>query len=333
VQKASKQTVRIILAFLLVGLCGGCRFHFDTTPDQKFKAVRKTSSLENGKNLAFNICAGCHYDRATEKFSGKPLNDLPKIAGQLYSANLTQSQSHGIPPRYSDAELFYLLKTGISATGRFMPYMMRPMMADEDINDIIIYLRSSDPAVQAVDSTVGKTRINAIGKMGIRAASSPQTLRTDVASPPKEDAITYGRYLVGVIGCYHCHSEKVLGLNYSDPENSKGYLSGGMKLKDHNGNPIWGPNLTPDKNTGIGNFSKEDFRKAVREGIAPSGRELSPPMGRYHHLTDVQVDAIYSYLHHLKAREHKVRRLQRNKSIAIGVPQIWTTHSWVISTR
>jgi hypothetical protein len=48
-----------------------------------------------------------------------------------------------------------ILKTGISKSGKFMPYMMRPMMADEDINDIIVYLRSDDDAAVAADTTIG----------------------------------------------------------------------------------------------------------------------------------------------------------------------------------
>jgi len=301
--------LKIVVAGILVLLAGaGCKFYFKTTND-KFTSTRSNDSFERGKNLAFNICAGCHYDHKVNKFIGKPLNDLPRIAGRLVSANLTHSTTNGIPPKYTDADLFYLLKTGIGRSGRFLPYMMRPMMADEDINDIIVYLRSNDPAVAAADTTVGKTYINLVGKFGIRLGASPQAYNKGVQRPNEDDPVTYGRYLVAVIGCYHCHSSKVMGLNYTDPEKSKGYLSGGIKLKTPEGKRIFAPNLTPDKETGIGNFSKEDFRNAVREGITPSGRKLSPPMGKWSSLTDKQVDAIYTYLQTLQPKNHKIRRL------------------------
>jgi cytochrome c2 len=167
------KTKLIIGAISTVFASYSCRFYFKTTTDH-FEAKQASQSFERGKNLAFNICAGCHYDSKVGKFIGRDLNDLPKIAGHLYSANLTQSKTNGLPPQYTDAELFYLLKTGISKSGKFTPYMMRPMMADEDINDIIVYLRSNDPAVAAADTTVGKTHINFIGKAGIRFASKPQ---------------------------------------------------------------------------------------------------------------------------------------------------------------
>jgi len=295
-----------IVVILFLTTAAGCRFYFDTTKDQ-FTSEADDQSFERGKNLAFNICAGCHYDQKAGKFIGRSLNDLPKIAGHLYSANLTQSKTNGIPPQYTDAELFYLLKTGISRNGKFMPYMMRPMMADEDINDIIVYLRSNDPAVAAADTTVGKTHINFIGKTGIRVGAKPQPYNKGVQRPDENNPIEYGKYLVAIIGCYHCHSKKVLGLNYLEPEKSKGYLQGGIKLKDPQGKRLHGPNLTPDKETGIGTYTENDFEKAVREGIDPSGGELSPPMGKFKSLTDQQVHAIYTYLQSLPPVHHKVK--------------------------
>ena len=292
---------------LLALLFCSCKMYFETTKDQ-FTARETSESIERGKNLTFSICGGCHYDRQVNKFIGKHLNDLPKIAGTLYSANLTRSTANGVPSHYTDAELFYLLKTGISKSGKFMPYMMRPMMADEDINDIIVYLRSDDPAVAAADTTVGKTHINFIGKIGIRYLSKPQPYNKGVPRPDENDAINYGRYLVAVIGCYHCHSQKAKKLNYFDAEKTKGYLVGGMKLKDPQGERLYGPNLTPDKETGIGNFSDESFRNAVVEGMTQAGKKLSPPMPRFTHLTDKQVHALYAYLQSLPPVHHEVKR-------------------------
>jgi len=70
---------------------------------------------------------------------------------------------------------------------------------------------------------------------------------------------------------------------------------------------VYGPNLTPDKETGIGTYSEENFARAVREGITPSGRTLSPPMGKFRSLTDKQVHSIYTYLRSLKPVHHSVR--------------------------
>jgi mono/diheme cytochrome c family protein len=297
----------IIYSLFIIMIFISCRWYFKTTTDH-FEAKKDADASQRGRNLVFTICSGCHYDQKVGKFIGKSLNDLPKIAGHLYSANLTQSKTHGMLQQYSDAELFYLLKTGICKSGKFMPFMMKPMMADEDVNDIIIYLRSNDEALAAADTTVGKTHINIIGKNGIRLGASPQPYNKGVQRPDENNPVEYGRYLVAIVGCYHCHSRKLFGLDFLEAEKSKGYLQGGIKLKDPKGKKLYGPNLTPDKETGIGNFSLEDFSTAVREGETPSGRKLSPPMDKFKSLTDKQVKAIYAYLKSLPPVHHQVKR-------------------------
>jgi len=299
---------KLLVYFLLMIILGvGCRWYFNTTTDH-YVIIKESDALHRGKNLTYTICSGCHYDPMAGKFIGRSLNDLPKIAGHLYSANLTHSKTHGRPEQYTDAELFYLLKTGISRNGKFMPFMMKPMMADEDINDIIVYLRSNDEALVAADTTVGKTHINIIGKTGLRLGAKPQPYNKGVHRPNENNPVEYGRYLVAIIGCYHCHSSKVFGLDFLNAENSKGYLQGGIKLKDPEGKKIRGPNLTPDNETGIGKYSLKDFTAAVRDGVTPSGRELSPPMDKFKSLTDKQVNAIYSYLRSLQPVHHRLSK-------------------------
>ena len=295
----------LLLTIWISLIIPACRFYFKTSKDT-FSIQQEPSYIERGKNLAFAVCAGCHYDPGVGRFIGRSLNDLPSIGGHLYSANLTHSARFGKPAQYTDAQLFYLLKTGIAKNGRFMPYMMKPMMADEDVYSIIAFLRSDNPAVAAYDTITGKTRINFIGKTGIRFLMGPQPYQKGIHRPDENEPITYGRYLVGIIGCYHCHSKKTTGLDFLEPEKTKGYLQGGIKLKDPAGNRLYGPNLTFDKETGIGNFSKRDFQRAVRDGVDPEGRKLSPPMDRFASLTDNQVNSIYAYLQSLKPVHHRV---------------------------
>src|ERR1700760_4982571 len=90
-----------------------CKTKFETTKAE-YKATSSPAALARGRVLVYSICAGCHYNRKVNKFIGTQIEDIPGIAGKVYSANLTHSQSHGIPPHYSDAELRYLFKTGIA---------------------------------------------------------------------------------------------------------------------------------------------------------------------------------------------------------------------------
>jgi hypothetical protein len=293
-----------ISAVVAIIIIGSCKTRFDTTKTN-YTASKSTEAFEKGKVLVYSICGGCHYNPSARKFIGTPIHEVPGIIGKVYAANLTNSRSHGIPPHYTDAELKYLLKTGIAKDGRFIPYMLRPNMADEDLNDIIVYLRSDDPAVAAADTTVGLTHFTPPGKIIMNIMAKPLPYKPGIKRPSENDPVATGRYLVDNIGCFHCHSHSLTSLNYLDPEQSKGYMAGGLKFKSPQGNKIYASNLTPDKETGIGNFSKLQFRKAVKEGEAPDGK-LHPPMPQFKMLKDRDVDAIYAYLQSIPAKNHKV---------------------------
>lgn len=295
----------IALAIMVPLIIISCKTRFDTTKSN-YKATASPVAFERGRELAFAICAGCHYDRHINKFIGKQIEDIPGIAGKVYSANLTNSKTNGIALQYSDAEIRHLLKTGVARDGRFLPYMLRPNMADEDINAIIVFLRSDDPSVSAADTTVGLTHFTAIGKIYMNMHADPVLYRADVKLPPENDQKALGYYLVDNLACFHCHSKSLTKLNSLDPDQTPGYLAGGIKLKGTNGQQIIASNITPDKNTGIGNYTREQFRAALAEGRAPD-RELKPPMPKFAMLKTGEIDAIYAYLQTVPAKSHNVR--------------------------
>lgn len=283
-----------------------CRTHYQKA-SENYRLVKDAAAMERGKNIVYNVCGGCHYNRDLNKFVGHQMKDLPKFMGKVYSANLTRSKKYGILTHYTDAQLAYLIKTGIKDDGRFIPYMVRPTMADDDVNDVIVYLRyAQDPALEPGDTIAGSTHLSFIGKLANKT-QKPQEYKTGIRRPDPYNAVANGRYLVDILGCYHCHSKSVLGLNYSNPEDSKGYMAGGMKFKTLKGDRIRSSNLTPDKGTGIGNYTKEQFHSAVVDGKTPSGKQLQFPMPKFKHLTDQQIDHVYAYLMSLPPKYHKTR--------------------------
>ena len=84
-------------------------------------------------------------------------------------------------------------------------------------------------------------------------------------------------------------------------------MQGGQKFKTPDGEKIHASNLTPDKETGIGFYTKADFRKALQDGITPQGDTLEAPMPKFHHLTGEQSDDIYAYLQTLPVKHKKVK--------------------------
>lgn len=285
----------LLVLLLLVATAYSCRTHYPTVGNQTFPTPEASAaSFERGKNIAYNVCADCHYNPASHKFTGKPFTDMPRIGGKVYSANLTMSP-HGALSQYSSAEFAYLMRTGITRDGRFVPYMLRPTMAEDDINDLLVFLHSRVPEVAPSDTLTGKTHLNSIGRKMVRAIARPQPVIPGIKRPAADDAVANGRYLVSITGCFHCHSKNIMKLNYTEPEKSKGYMAGGMKLKGKNGK-VQASNLTPDVETGIGKYTAGELREAVVNGKARDGRLLRAPMPNYAYLTEKQVNDIYAYL-------------------------------------
>lgn len=305
--KLRKTHVLLVIVIAVIGsIFVGCKTKFATT-QSSLNVTSTPERLVRGRELAFSICAGCHYDHSVNKFIGKQIEDIPGIAGKVYSANLTHSRTHGIAPRYTDAELKYLFKTGIARDGRFLNYMLRPNMADTDIDAIIAFLRSDDPSLSPADTTVGITHFTFIGKAYMGMHANPVSYADNIKAPPYNDKIKMGYYLVDNLGCYHCHSGSLQKINFQHPDQTPGYLAGGIKLKGINGAKMYAANITPDKQTGIGHYTPEEFRRALVTGDAP-GHRLKPPMPKFDMLKSDEVDAIYAYLQTVPPVYHKVKR-------------------------
>jgi mono/diheme cytochrome c family protein len=100
------------------------------------------------------------------------------------------------------------------------------------------------------------------------------------------DQIARGKYLAAAGDCYACHT----------PSGGKPF-QGGRPI----GTPfgvIYSANITPDRQTGIGAWSDDEFYRAVHEGIAADGSRLYPafPYPYYTRATRQDVDAIRAYL-------------------------------------
>ena len=71
---------------------------------------------------------------------------------------------------------------------------------------------------------------------------------------------------------------------------------------------LYSANITPDKETGIGNWSEEDFIKAVRFGQRPDGSPVRPPMKPFAQLSLSEAQALYAYMKTVPAIKNKVDR-------------------------
>lgn len=105
-----------------------------------------------------------------------------------------------------------------------------------------------------------------------------------------------GEYVARAADCFSCHTA---------PGGKP--FAGGDELKTVFGS-IFGPNITPDRRTGIGTWSKEDFTRALRAGVRKDGALLYPamPYVDYTKMTADDLDALWAYLRSVPAVDHRV---------------------------
>ena len=141
--------------------------------------------------------------------------------------------------------------------------------------------------------------------MIMRAALLLITLSIALASAAnaQSDLVKRGDYLAnGILTCANCHSPKgppaaVAGKDYS----------GGLSW-DEPPFKVTAPNITPDKETGIGGWTAAEIKTVMRTGIRPNGAHVAMimPTGFYHIMTERDLDAVVAYLGTLKPVSNKV---------------------------
>jgi mono/diheme cytochrome c family protein len=98
----------------------------------------------------------------------------------------------------------------------------------------------------------------------------------------------HGAYLAAAAGCDQCHT---------DAKNGGRPYAGGRTIETPLG-IVFSPNITPDRETGIGHWRFADFTRALRWGIAPDDSHYSPafPFAFYNRLTDEDISALKAFL-------------------------------------
>ena len=114
-----------------------------------------------------------------------------------------------------------------------------------------------------------------------------------------------GKYLVNFGGCNDCHTPGYF-FGKPDPERYLGGSEVGFKIPDLG--VFHGPNLTPDKETGLGNWTRDQIVIALKTGTRPDGRILAPimPWRAFAGMTTNDLRAIATYLQTLKPVRNKV---------------------------
>ena len=245
-------------------------------------AIATERAVARGKHLTetFYACGECHGN----DFGGGVMVDDPAI-GRFLGQNLTLGTGSRTL-KYTAADWDRIVRHGVQPdnTGSPMPSKDFFSMSDQELSDIVSYIRSKPPVnkenAPVSLGPVGKILV-ATGKMVLPAEQHPTKHVIDhaVLPPPALPDATYGKHLAQT--CTGCHRDN---------------FSGGPIL---GGPPDWPPsrNLTP---TGLVDYSYEDFKRVLLEGKRKNGDFVLEPMASMpkfaKNMSEVELQALWAYI-------------------------------------
>lgn len=286
-------------------------------PIENVKIEYTPERIERGKYLANNVaqCVDCHSTRDWSRFSGPTISGTEGKGGEIFD------QKIGFPGKYyapnitpfhlkdwSDGELFRAITTGVSRDNRplfpIMPYQSFGRMDREDVYSIIAYIRSLPSVENETPAPESDFPMNFIIHMIPSEAALTQ-------KPSVSDKVKYGEYLTSAASCIECHTPATRGQINKDLA-----FSGGRFFPFPDGSTVVSANITPDKETGIGNWDEAAFIqrfKAFDRNINKSSDSVKSgefntimPWSKYSQMKDEDLAAIYVYLRTLKPISNKV---------------------------
>jgi hypothetical protein len=290
----------------------------DVGPPEDITIERTPERIEHGRYLAnsVTVCMDCHSTRDWSKFSG-PLRERTfgmggdrfdqsvGMPGVFYAKNITPA---GIE-RYTDGELFRIITTGVNKDGKaifpLMPYPYYGRMDREDIYSIIAYIRTLEPITNLVPDSQPDFPMNFI------LNTIPQPAQSQ-SRPDPSDQLAYGAYMVNASACRECHTQVKQGQII--PEVAFG---GGREFGFPDGSIVRSSNISTDKETGIGTWTREQFiarfkmykdSSYVVPSVKPGEYNSIMPWTMYADMKEEDLSAIFTYLQSVSPITNKVTK-------------------------
>lgn len=310
----------IVIGILVILIISGS-VYFNATypksvPAPEVKVEMTAERIERGKYLANNValCMDCHSTRDFSKYSGPIKPGTEGMGGEIFGKEMGLPGTipvKNITPaalgNWTDGEIIRALTSGINKHGEalfpIMPYENFYGMSEEDLYSIVAYIRTLEPIKNEVGEKELDFPVNFIEK------TLPLDSYKPTKAPDKSDLKAYGKYLVTIASCNHCHTptkdgEPIAGMEYA----------GGAEVKLPFG-IIRGANLTPDVETGLGAWTKDQFIQRFKSmatdqvknmEIQPGSFNTIMPWTMYGGMSEEDLGAIYEYLHSLKPVKNMV---------------------------
>ena len=256
----------------------------------------------------FALAGGCGCHTA----KGEPTNaggrPLKTPFGTFYGTNITPDPTHGIG-KWTDKQLIDGIRLGIRPDGSVMspvmPYPAFSGMSDVDVTALVAYLRHL-PAV-AKENPPHKLSIPFMGaamRLWRLLFFTPTT--APLQSPV--EGIARGRYISDHLAhCQECHTPRT----WSGTLDLSRYLAGNQDGVDGEVTP----NITPDNDTGVGEWSEDDMVSLLKSGFLPNMDNVQGlmalvidgvPEGGYKDMTDEDALAVARYLKSVPPVVHRI---------------------------
>ena len=315
-----KKIIKWVLVLLIIAVTAillYVKLALPNVGEMEYLSVKPTASrLERGRYLANHVCVcvDCHSTRNWNEFSGPLVEGTIGMGGELfdqrfgfpgsfYSKNITPS---GIGD-WTDAEVLRAIASGVSRDGTALfPIMPHPhfgQMDKEDLESIIVYLRSLKPIVNIVPESKADFPMNFI----INTIPKEPNFSK---KPSETDAVAYGGYLFNAANCVECHTKQEKGQHIEGM-----HLAGGFEFPLPTGGIARSANITQDEATGIGKWSETDFVKRfksytdstyVSTKVAKGNYNTVMPWTMYGGMKEQDLKAIYAYLKTIKPIKNNV---------------------------
>jgi mono/diheme cytochrome c family protein len=228
-------------------------------------ALAQTNELVVKGQSIFALAGGCACHTVPKETPHAGGRAFPIPFGTVYSTNITQDKETGLG-NWTDQQIRDGMVKGIRRGGSWilpvMPYEKYSGMAQEDLKALIAYLRSLKPVKKATPEL--KTWVPFVRSLGVPIFLKIFSRFNNSPSQAPKSGVERGRYLVEHVSlCGDCHT----------PRNSIGvpkqslYLAGASQKIGPLGEAV--PNITPDKETGIGEWKREDIAELLISGTKP----------------------------------------------------------------
>lgn len=289
----------------------------DVGPAQELTVDKSPARVERGRYLANCVmsCMDCHSKRDVSEYSmpmvlstrgqgGERFDQTMGFPGVFYSANITPSGISG----WTDGEIYRAITTGVRKNGKpifpVMPYHAYGFANPEDAKSVVAYIRSLQPIANVVPQSAADFPMSIILNT-VPKKAEPMPL------PALDDSLAQGKYLFTIAACHDCHTP------FENGKFDETLALAGGRVFPTPGGMVTSANITPDKETGIGSWTREFFvqhfamyrdSSTAHRVVNSAEMQTIMPWTLYCNMTDSDLANIYAYVQTIHPIKYSVTK-------------------------